>query len=98
PKEFDAPVHADSFVVELAASGLTLTIPPHRSILRVAEEAGVPVVYSCEEGTCGTCETKVLSGQVDHRDSLLNPDEQAANDAIFICVSRAACSRLVIDL
>ena len=66
--------------------------------VQVVEEAGVAVLSSCTEGTCGTCETTVLSGEVDHRDSLLTPAEQAANDTMFICVSRAACPKLVLEL
>jgi ferredoxin len=98
PKEQGEPVLADAFEVELASSGLTLTVPPDRSILEVVEEAGIPVLSSCQEGTCGTCETPVLEGEVDHRDSLLTPAEQAANDTMFICVSRAACPKLVLEL
>ncbi|MCK9894479.1 PDR/VanB family oxidoreductase [Frankia sp. AgB32] len=98
PRDVGAPVRAGSFEITLAASGRTLTVPPDRSILEVVEAAGVSVLSSCQEGTCGTCETAVLAGEVDHRDSLLTPDERAANDTIFLCVSRAACSRLVLDL
>jgi ferredoxin-NADP reductase len=98
PKEVGEPVLTDAFEVELAASGLSLTVPPEKSVLQVVEEAGVPVLSSCTEGTCGTCETTVLSGEVDHRDSLLTPAEQAANDTMFICVSRAASPKLVLDL
>jgi len=64
-----APVRAEAFEVELARSELTLTIPPDRSILDVVEEAGAGVLSSCAEGTCGTCETAVLDGLPDHRDS-----------------------------
>jgi ferredoxin-NADP reductase len=98
PKAVGEPLRTGSFEVELTMSGMTLTVPPDKSILHVAEEAGVPVLYSCEEGTCGTCETKVLDGKVDHRDSLLSPAEQEAHDTMFICVSRAAGPRLVIEL
>jgi len=98
PKDVGEPVRTESFEVELATSGLTLTVPPDRSILEVVEEAGIPVLSSCQEGTCGTCETPVLEGEVDHRDSLLTPAEQAANDTMFICVSRAACPKLVLEL
>jgi ferredoxin-NADP reductase len=87
-----------SFTVELAQSGLTLTVPPDRSILEVVEEAGVPALSSCQEGTCGTCETAVLAGVPDHRDSLLTDAEQAAGDAMLICVSRSRTPRLVLDL
>lgn len=92
----DAP--SDAFEVHLARSGRTLTVPAGQSILRTVEEAGVPVLSSCREGTCGTCETDVLEGEVDHRDSLLTREERAANDVMFICVSRCRSGRLVLDL
>ena len=98
PKDVGEPVLTGAFEVELALSGRTLTVPPDRSILQVVEDSGLSVLSSCQEGTCGTCETTVLAGEVDHRDSLLTPDEQAANDTMFICVSRAACPRLVLEL
>ena len=83
--------------VVLAASGLTLTVPPERSILSVVEEAGTGVLTSCEEGTCGTCETPVLEGEPDHRDSVLNEEERAAGDCVMICVSRSCIARLVLE-
>lgn len=86
------------FEVDLKSSGRTLTVPADRSVLDVLEEAGAEVLSSCREGTCGTCETTVLDGVVDHRDSLLTEDERAAHDTMFICVSRAAGDRLVLDL
>ncbi|MBC3191924.1 oxidoreductase [Pseudonocardia sp. C8] len=87
-----------SFEVELAQSGTTLTVPADRSILDVVEEAGLPVLSSCQDGICGTCETGVLSGEVDHRDSVLTDEEREAHDVMMICVSRARCPRLVLDL
>ncbi len=93
-----APVRAEAFEVELAASELTLTIPPDRSILDVVEEAGVGVLSSCAEGTCGTCETAVLGGVPDHRDSVLTEEERRAGDCMMICVSRSCTARLVLDL
>jgi len=98
PKEQGEPVLSGSFEVELTLSGITVIVPPEKSILEVVEEAGVPVLSSCQEGTCGTCETQVLEGEVDHRDSLLTPEEQAVNDTMFICVSRAACPKLALEL
>ncbi|MFD5406230.1 PDR/VanB family oxidoreductase [Streptomyces griseorubiginosus] len=87
-----------AFELELVRSGLTLTVPPDRSVLETVEEAGVDVDFSCREGTCGTCETDVLEGVPDHRDSLLTEDERAAGDTMFICVSRSCGPRLVLDL
>jgi ferredoxin-NADP reductase len=93
-----APVRAEAFDVELARSELRLTVPPDRSILDVVEEAGIGVLSSCAEGTCGTCETGVLSGLPDHRDSVLTEEERAAGDCMMICVSRSCTARLVLDL
>ena len=98
PKEFGAPVWSAPFEVELAFSGLELEVPPDRSILEVVEEAGVLVLSSCKEGTCGTCETRVMDGEIDHRDSILTPIEQAANDVMYICVSRSAGPKLTLEL
>jgi len=86
------------FEVVLARSGKTLRVRPGRSILETVEEAGIDVLCSCREGTCGTCETDVLEGTPDHRDSLLTPAEQEAGDTMFICVSRARTPRLVLDI
>ncbi|MEU7915418.1 PDR/VanB family oxidoreductase [Microbispora bryophytorum] len=87
-----------AFEVELALTGTTLTVREGRSILEVVEEAGVAVLSSCREGTCGTCETAVLGGVPDHRDDLLTEEEREAGDVMFICVSRARSPRLVLEL
>ncbi|WP_020659253.1 PDR/VanB family oxidoreductase [Amycolatopsis benzoatilytica] len=88
----------ESFEIELARTGIALTVPAGQSVLDVVEAEGIQVLSSCREGTCGTCETTVLDGVPDHRDSVLTDDEQAANDAMMICVSRACSPRLVLDL
>jgi phthalate 4,5-dioxygenase reductase subunit len=84
------------FIVELAASGRRFEIPVGKSILSVLLEAGVHVSYSCESGTCGSCRTRMLEGCADHRDMVLMPEEQASQ--IMVCVSRAACDKLLLDL
>lgn len=97
-KEFGEPVWQDTFEVELALTGVTVEVPLGRTILDVVEKHGVLVVSSCRKGTCGTCETPVLDGEIEHRDSVLTPGEQEAGDTMMICVSRAACPLLVLDL
>ncbi|MEU8421516.1 PDR/VanB family oxidoreductase [Micromonospora sp. NPDC048835] len=84
--------------VALTLSGRTVTVPPGTSILQAVEEAGVQVLSSCREGTCGTCETPVLAGVPEHHDSLLSAQERAAGDTMMICVSRARTPRLVLEL
>ncbi|MEU0878180.1 PDR/VanB family oxidoreductase [Lentzea sp. NPDC005914] len=86
------------FEVELAQTRTVLRVPAGESVLEVVERAGVPVLSSCQEGTCGTCETTVLGGTPDHRDSVLTAEEQEAGDVMMICVSRSRSPRLVLDL
>lgn len=88
----------EPFDVELTLSGRSLRIEPGRSILETVEKAGVDVLSSCREGTCGTCETPVLEGEPDHRDSVLTEEERADGGFMMICVSRARGSRLVLEL
>lgn len=99
---FTAPAHAPApnraFEVELRASGLTFEVPPERSLLQAVRDHGVDVATSCEDGVCGTCETRVLEGECEHRDLLLTDAERAANKSMMICVSRAKSPRLVLDL
>jgi ferredoxin-NADP reductase len=87
-----------AFEVEFAESGVTAVVDPGRSIVEVAEDHGIAVISSCEEGICGTCETKVLGGQPDHRDSVLTDHEKAAGDTMMICVSRCHSARLRLNL
>ncbi|MFD4318760.1 PDR/VanB family oxidoreductase [Streptomyces sp. NPDC058548] len=88
----------EEFEVECRASGLTLRIDAHTSILDAVENAGIDVASSCRDGICGSCETRVLDGTPDHRDFLLSEAEQTAGATMMICVSRCASGRLVLDL
>ncbi|MDQ1131310.1 PDR/VanB family oxidoreductase [Microbacterium sp. SORGH_AS_0888] len=99
-KEFGAPVWPEPFEVELATSGEIVTVAPEQSVLEAIEEQAPDtlVLSSCRRGTCGTCEVAVLEGEVEHRDSVLTPLEQEGDTIMMICVSRAACPRLVLDL
>jgi ferredoxin-NADP reductase len=85
------------FTVTLDRSGIELEVAADQSILDAMEAQGIPVISSCREGTCGTCETTILAGAADHRDSILSEDEQAANESMMICCSRALGPGLVID-
>lgn len=94
----DALQPGDSFRVRLQRSGLTLTVPAELSLLQVCEAAGVDVAYSCEEGVCGACEVKVLAGQVEHRDTVLTPEQRQRSESMMICCSRGVGDSLVVDI
>ncbi|WP_019067329.1 PDR/VanB family oxidoreductase [Streptomyces hokutonensis] len=84
------------FEVELRRSGRTLTVPADSTVLAAVREELPNTLYSCEQGFCGTCQQRVLEGEVEHRDELLTDAERA--DSMLICVSRARSVRLVLDL
>ncbi len=86
------------FEVELRRSGRTVRVEPGRSLLDAVREAVPGVAYSCEEGWCGTCETKVLAGTPEHHDSVLGEEERAAGASMMICVGRSRAPRLPLDL
>jgi ferredoxin-NADP reductase len=87
-----------SYTVELKRSGQTLTVMPNQSLLATLQAAGIYCNTSCEEGICGSCETQVLEGIPDHRDSVLSPAEQATHKMMMVCVSGCKSSHLVLDL
>jgi ferredoxin-NADP reductase len=96
--EEPSPDALATFEIECQRSGVTLTVPQEKTIYEVCEDAGVDVLGSCMEGVCGTCECDIIEGEGDHRDSVLNDAEKAANQTIMICVSRSRSERLVLDL
>lgn len=96
-----APEAADgdaAFEVQLASSGRVVVVPAGQSVVQALAGAGVEVLTSCEQGVCGTCLTRVLAGQPEHRDQYLTPEEQALGDQFLPCCSRSCSPRLVLDL
>jgi phthalate 4,5-dioxygenase reductase component len=83
------------FKVRLARSGDILDVPTDKTILEVLRAHSLDVPSSCETGTCGTCRTKLLAGEADHRDLVLAEHER--KDTIMICVSRARSTDITID-
>lgn len=98
-ERFTPLVSADgngAFEVELRRSGRTLTVPADSTVLAAVRAALPNTAYSCEQGFCGTCQQRVLEGEVEHRDELLTDAERA--DSMLICVSRTRGERLVLDM
>ena len=86
-----------AFELVLERSGKTLTVGADQTVLEVMRAAGLHVLSSCQEGTCGTCEQMVIEGEIEHRDTVLDAEEKAANDCMMVCVSRCKGPRLVLD-
>jgi len=89
----DAP-----FEAELRRSGRVVQVPADRSLLSVLQDVDPTLDFSCEDGVCGSCETRVLAGVPDHRDDVLQPGERGRHDVIYPCVSRVRGPRVVLDL
>jgi len=93
-----APTQADNsaFRVRLQRSGAVVAVAANQSILDALRANGHLVPSSCESGTCGSCRTRLVAGEAEHRDFVLGEDEQASE--IMVCVSRARSAELVLDL
>ncbi|MDR0225214.1 MAG: PDR/VanB family oxidoreductase [Burkholderiaceae bacterium] len=86
------------FEVEIASTGQVVGVAPGQTVVQALAGIGVQIATSCEQGVCGTCLTRVLSGRPEHRDMYLTEDEQTACDQFLPCCSRAKSPRLVLDL
>jgi len=93
-----APSREHAFEVVLKDSGLTLPVPADQTVLSVLRAANIDVQSDCGEGLCGSCEVRVLGGQVDHRDVVLTRGEREAQNRMMVCCSRACGERLVLEL
>ncbi|MEU6759010.1 PDR/VanB family oxidoreductase [Streptomyces sp. NPDC046685] len=91
-----APGPAEPFTVELRRSGRTVEVGADETTLAAVRRELPDTPYSCQQGFCGTCQHRVLAGEVEHRDELLTDGERA--DSMLLCVSRAKGNRLVLDL
>ena len=97
PDKRDA-AHEHAFEVELKDSGLVLQVAAGQTVLDALRRANIDVQSDCEEGLCGSCEVRVLGGDVDHRDVVLTRAERDANTRMMTCCSRAKGGRLIIEL
>lgn len=95
-RSFSAPPRNDSFQVQVFGTDITVGVDPGTSVTDALRSVGVDILMSCARGVCGTCETVVMDGEPDHRDSILSDAEQAACNSFFPCVSRSRSDRLVI--
>ena len=86
------------FDVKIASSGKIVPVAVGQSVVQALAAQGVEVLTSCEQGVCGTCITRVLDGECDHRDMYFTDEEKAKNDQFTPCCSRARSPLLVLDL
>lgn len=92
------PSGGDGFHVILARHGGKIWVPPGKSIVEALAEVGIAIPTSCRQGVCGACETRVLSGEIDHRDDLLSDGEKKEGRTMLVCVSRACGDAITLDL
>jgi vanillate O-demethylase ferredoxin subunit len=86
------------FEVVINSTGRVIKVEAHQTVVEALEENGVSIDTACRQGACGTCLTRVLEGEIDHKDFFLTPEEQAENNQFTPCCSRAKSARLVLDL
>jgi len=86
------------FTVRMARAGGSVYVAPGQTILDALRGQGIAMQASCEQGICGACETRVLAGTPDHRDSLLSDDEKKANNVMMVCCSGSKEGVLVLDI
>ena len=87
-----------AFEVKIASTGKTYAVGANQSVVAALLAQGIEILTSCEQGVCGTCITRVLEGQPDHRDKYFTDEEKAKNDQFTPCCSRAKTKTLVLDL
>ncbi|MET9966983.1 2Fe-2S iron-sulfur cluster binding domain-containing protein [Streptomyces sp. NPDC006356] len=93
-----APDAEEAFEAELTRTGEVVRVEPGQSLLDAIREVEPALDFSCADGICGSCETRVISGTPDHRDSVLQEHERDRRDVIYPCVSRARGRRIALDL
>ena len=98
-EEFLAPEPGKPFEVRLCKSDKTIMVGENESLLEAIERAGVEAPYLCRGGSCGQCETDVITsdGEFIHRDHWLDDDEHASGKKIMPCVSRFVGKQLELD-
>lgn len=95
----EAQSSGGAFEVHFQRSGFSLDVGENMSILQAIEaDSRIKIECLCRNGVCGTCETTILEGEADHRDSYLDDEEQEAQETMMVCVSRAKGKRIVLDL
>ena len=66
-----------------------MQVGANETLLDALDRVGIQVQSTCRAGSCASCETRVISGTLIHRDSILTPQERAAGNEMMVCVSRA---------
>lgn len=87
-----------AFEIRLQRSRQVIAVAADQTVLQALTAAGIEIATSCEQGVCGTCLTRVLEGEPDHRDMYMTPEEQDKNDQFTPCCSRAKSAVMVLDL
>jgi ferredoxin-NADP reductase len=97
-ERFAAPPVVDGEPFTVTVRQTKIEVAADETLLAAMQRSGVSAPYSCQQGFCGTCRTRVLNGVVQHRDTLLTSAERDSG-MMLTCVSRAAAGEnLTLDL
>ena len=89
-------VGGSPFTLYIAGTKEKVRVAAEESTLDAIRRVAPGVSYSCRQGFCSSCMTRVIAGEVDHRDHRLTADERS--EYMLTCVSRAAGGTLTVDL
>jgi len=81
-----------SFKIELQPSGHSFETIGNETILDAAFRSGISLAYSCQNGSCGECRAKIISGDVErisHHDFTMSEAEKLQN-TILMCSYKAS--------
>ncbi|MFA5121631.1 2Fe-2S iron-sulfur cluster-binding protein [Zavarzinia sp.] len=70
-----------SFTVTLPEFGVDIEVPRGRTVLDAALDEGLDYPFFCRGGTCGTCKSRLVSGEVElkaYAGFALTPAERAS--------------------
>ncbi len=76
-----------SYQVKIRGAEKTIPVGKDETILEAALEAGIDYPFGCQSGTCGTCKSQLLAGEIEMEDysDLALSDGERAQGQILAC-------------
>lgn len=87
-EEKTAAPSGDGFEIQLSKTGQSISCAPNQFILDAAIAAGLRLPAACSKGVCGTCKSKMTSGQVDMKHGGGIRQREIDQGMILLCCSK----------